>query len=419
MAADHGMAALIYAPDDAQIASLTRPLLAAPLTPDAAVRVALINSRRLQASFESFGVSESRYVQAITLTNPVLDIDFKVANGQSPKWDVSLLQNLIEILNLPTQTKIAKSELEAAKLRTAEAVLDLAMDVRLATIDAQAADGRAALQQQIADAAADAGDFADRLNKAGNLSPLQQDQHRMNAVQTKLDAADAKLDADLARERLTRVMGLDDPSRITLAPMATDEAAAVDTNDLSKRIESNNLKLGAMKQDLLAAGERAGIARDTAWIDQLQVGAAAERDEHWFVGPALNVPIPVFSQGQAQKLMANATARMDLQSYFAERVELQSMLRQNVEALQTAKLRIDAFNQSILPLRQQLFDLTQQHYNGMFADAFGLLQAKQEQLQAEMSAADAWRTYWHASIRLHHLLAGGSIDHASDETLVH
>ncbi|MGN6626280.1 MAG: hypothetical protein ACTHLN_06645, partial [Tepidisphaeraceae bacterium] len=113
LSAERGVPGAVYRPDDAQIAAARAKLLAEPLTPASAVQLALVNSRRLQATFESFGVSQARYINAVTPTNPVLDIDLKLARGESPKWDVSILQSLIELLKLPAERKIAAAELTA------------------------------------------------------------------------------------------------------------------------------------------------------------------------------------------------------------------------------------------------------------------------------------------------------------------
>jgi len=408
LSAERGVPGAVYRPDDAQIAAASAKLLGEPMTPASAVQLALVNSRRLQATFESFGVSQARYINAVTPTNPVLDIDLKLARGESPKWDVSILQSLIELLKLPAERKIAAAELTAAKYRAAEAVLELAKAVRLATIDAQAAEAMQGWRRQIAEAASITGDFANRLNKAGNLSVLLQTVHRAEAAQAELDVSDAALDVTLARERLARVIGLDDPTAIRLAPLADTVAEPV-PEDAAKTIETQNLSLLAMKQQLLAAGERAGIARATAWVDQLDVGATAERDApRWYVGPAFSVSLPVFSQGQAQRLLADATVRMQLQSYLADRVELRSDVRQALAMLERAGQRLQAYQKSILPLRREVFHQTQLYYNAMFNDVFGLMQAKQGELQADLATTLAWRDYWHARTEVEHLLAGGS-----------
>ena len=47
-----------------------KKLLAAPLTADAAVQIALINNRGLQATYAELGIAEADVVQAGRLRNP-------------------------------------------------------------------------------------------------------------------------------------------------------------------------------------------------------------------------------------------------------------------------------------------------------------------------------------------------------------
>ena len=58
-------------PDDADVAHATvRRLLKRPLTADAAVQIALLNNRDLQAAYSSLGISEAALVKASLPPNP-------------------------------------------------------------------------------------------------------------------------------------------------------------------------------------------------------------------------------------------------------------------------------------------------------------------------------------------------------------
>jgi hypothetical protein len=55
-------------------------LLKAPLTADAAVRIALLNNRDLQASYNALGIAEAAMVEASLPPNPVIGIS-SIAGG--------------------------------------------------------------------------------------------------------------------------------------------------------------------------------------------------------------------------------------------------------------------------------------------------------------------------------------------------
>src|SRR5688572_16481533 len=56
--------------DSQQALAAARMLLAAPLTPETAVQVALLNNRGLQATYFDLGIAEADLVQAGRLRNP-------------------------------------------------------------------------------------------------------------------------------------------------------------------------------------------------------------------------------------------------------------------------------------------------------------------------------------------------------------
>src|SRR5436190_20445703 len=57
--------------EDAEVDRKVKDLLAAPLPVEAAVQIALLNNRTLQATYEELGVAQADLVQAGLLKNPV------------------------------------------------------------------------------------------------------------------------------------------------------------------------------------------------------------------------------------------------------------------------------------------------------------------------------------------------------------
>ena len=58
-------------PEDAEVDRKVRELLSTPLSVEAAVQIALLNNRMLQATYEELGVAQAELVQAGLLKNPV------------------------------------------------------------------------------------------------------------------------------------------------------------------------------------------------------------------------------------------------------------------------------------------------------------------------------------------------------------
>jgi cobalt-zinc-cadmium efflux system outer membrane protein len=55
---------------------------------------------------------------------------------------------------------------------------------------------------------------------------------------------------------------------------------------------------------------------------------------------------------------------------------------------------IDHYRRSVLPLREQIVDLTLKNYNYMLVGAFDLLMAKQQEFEAYQKYIETLRDYW-------------------------
>ena len=110
-------------------------LLADSLSADAAVQVALLNSPWLQAIYEDLGVAQAQLVQAGPLSNPVFGGRALWGLGErgAPDLGFNVAFEFLDVLWVPLRKRVARSEYESARLRVAEAVLDLAARTRSAT----------------------------------------------------------------------------------------------------------------------------------------------------------------------------------------------------------------------------------------------------------------------------------------------
>src|SRR3954452_5996654 len=104
---------------DAQAGRAVRGLLSRDeLTADDAVQVALLNNRRLQATYEDLGVAQADLVQAGLLRNPVFSADFKFAEGGGgTKVEMTIAQEFLDVLQVPLRKRVATNQFEATKLR--------------------------------------------------------------------------------------------------------------------------------------------------------------------------------------------------------------------------------------------------------------------------------------------------------------
>lgn len=397
---------------DRQAQSSVDALLAKELTPDSAVQVALLNNADLQATYEDLGVAQADLVRGGLLRNPVFDADVKFAEGGNGHLiELSVVQDFLDVFQIPLRKRTAAAALEAAKLRVTGEAVDLAGRVRAAVYELQAAQQSLELRQTVLAAANASSDLARRMGESGNLTRLEVANERATFEQTKLDAAAAETDVLSRRERLNVLLGLwGMRTQWTVAARLPDvpaDAAALD--DVEKRAVERSLEIQVARAEAQAAASTLGLRRDFALISGLELGAAAEResDGEWSLGPAVSVPIPLFDTGAAGVSAAQAELRRAEKRLRATAVRVRSAARLARDTLIAAHDRAVYYREVVLPLRNEITKQTQLQLNAMAAGPFQLLEAKRREVETAAAMVDAQRDHWLARVRLEQLLTGG------------
>ncbi len=193
--------------------SRVRALLAEPLAADDAVQIALLNNAGLLGGFDALIEAETRVVAARRLPNPGIAIA-RLTRGEEVEWERSLHLDLARLLTMPLRADVESRLYERARRALVLDVLRLAADTRRAWIEAVAT-AQSARYQQDALAAAEAGaDLARRMVETGNWSVLRQTREQRAYADAALTAARAEQQAKRARERLVRLLGLDDDASL-------------------------------------------------------------------------------------------------------------------------------------------------------------------------------------------------------------
>jgi hypothetical protein len=123
--------------DAAAVQARVRLLLAKPLTVDAAVRIALLNNRALQAAYNELGVSEADWIEASLPPAPSFSLVH--LTGAELEIERQITQNILALLTLPRRRAIAQDKFKIAQARAIEATLTTASEARRAFYRAVAA----------------------------------------------------------------------------------------------------------------------------------------------------------------------------------------------------------------------------------------------------------------------------------------
>ncbi len=396
---------------DAEAAKAVDELLAKPLTADAAVQVALLENRLLQAKYAELGVAQAELVQAGLLSNPVFDAALRFpAGGGKPEIDASVVTDFLKILFLPLRVRVARAEVEAAKLAVTGDVLDLAGETRAAYLELQADVQLVEMWQQIVQSTAASYEAAKALRAAGNTRDMDLDRERALHDRSLLQLADAQVAATGARERLNVLMGLwGERTSWTLSPrLPAIPKETVELADLESRAVAASLDLARARREIEATAFGLGVAdASRLFSDAATAGATAEREEgEWSVGPTVSLPIPLFDQGQGRVAEAQARLRGRLAGYYALAVQVRATARASAQAFLSARSKAIFYRDEVLPLATRLVNEAQRQYNAMQIGVFELLQEKERQIHAGRRLIEAQRDYWLTRADLQQLFDG-------------
>ena len=422
-AADRAGARLEWAEVSAPAAELEAEvveLLSRPLDADAAVQVALLHNRRLQAAYAELGRSAAAATRAGLPPNPFVELvaRFRDGIGGTPQLEISIVEELVELFLLPARKRLAAVELERAKLAVAGAVVDLAAETRAAFVRYQAERQLLDLDRHALLAVEAGWEMAGRLREAGNVSELDLLVERDLYEGMRLDVSRRELAVAELRETLNERMGLwgeaagawSAEERLPDLPAADGLPADPEAGALARSLDVAGAVL-----DLEAAARRLGIADVAAVFHEVEAGAEGEREveeradgtaTEWWVGPSVGFRLPVFDSGRARRVGARMEIRREWDRLAALGVELRAAARRSAARVDFAREHALHVRDVLLPVRTAVTEHTQLHYNAMFLGVFRLLDAKRREIGAARQWVEALRDYWLARAELDRLLAG-------------
>lgn len=407
-------------------------LLAEGLTADEAVQIALLNNRRLQATYSDLGIAVAELVDAGLLENPVFTGAYRL-RGDEYTFEGGVAQDFLSILLLPLRRQRARAELAQAQIRVTGEVIDLAGETRRAFYRYQADQQRVELLRSVVLATAASYEMAWRLRAAGNVTQLNLMNERALYEQAKLDLADAERVLLKHRERLNRLLGLWGRGTLWTANQRLPEVAESEPEpeNVEALAVANSLDLAEAFLDLEVVARRVGIRNVRELLPELEVGVDMEREHEteyelkerriggekdyklddetkhiWWVGPEVTMPIPLFNQGQPARAAAWAQVRRQWEEYSALAVEVRSYAREALEQVRYERQRARYYYELMVPLRHRITDQTQLRYNAMFMGIFQLLKAKQQEINAGEQYVEALRDYRVAQAELEQILQG-------------
>ena len=403
---------LVQARSDADLDTIDRrvtELLAQPLNADAAVQIALLNNRGLQAGFQQLGLTEAEVVQSGRLPNPAFVFGRKT-RGDEVELEYFLALNIARLIALPLINEVEARRLQQAQGATVLAMLSLAADTRKAWISAVAADESVRYMRQVHEAAEASAELARRMAMVGNFNTLQRAREQSFQADAALNVARATQAQRAARERLTRLMGLWGtqtqftlPERLPALPDEPADQPDIERTAMAQRLDVQGAKLAAEQ-----TAKNLNLTKTTRFVNLLEFGLSRKTFNE---GPSENgwelaIELPIFDWGDARIAQAEAIYMQSLHHAAETAINARSEVREAYGGYRTAYDIARQYRDQIVPLRAQIAEQNLLRYNGMLIGVFELLADARVQIASVNGSIDALRDFWIAKANLEMAMLG-------------
>ena len=388
-----------------------RELLKQPLTAEAAVEVALLNNRGLQASFGELGVAESDFVRAGRLANPTFTFGH-LKGGGITEIDRSVVFNVLGLLTMPVARQVEQRRFEQVQYQAAFEAVGLAGETRKAFFSAVAAQDLVKYYEQVKDAADASNELARRMVQAGNFNKLAQMRQQAFYADATSQLARARHQAVAERERLVRLLGVSgdqlDFKLISRLPDLPGEPA--EPKDAEQTAMDKRLDVLMAKRSTEATAKSLGLTKATRFINVLDAGYAnkSQTGEQRQNGYEIELELPLFDFGSTRAARAEAVYLQSVNRAAEIAVNARSEVRESYSAYRTAYDLAKHYRDEVVPLKKRISDENLLRYNGMLLGVFELLADSREQVMSVTAYVEALRDYWVAETNLQSALTGRS-----------
>src|SRR6266849_11412 len=406
---------LIRTTDDAERAQeAVRRLLRQTLSVDAAVQIALLNNKGLQASYNELALAEADMVQESLPPNPTFSI-FRIAGNGALEVERQVVGDILALATLPFRSEIARQRFQKAQLRAAEETLRLAADVRRAYYRVVAANELVGLLTDAKSTAESTAQLALKLGETGSLNKLDQAREQVFYAETTADLATLRQDATSSRERLIRLLGLWDgdlgsrlPQKLPALPHRPLSLPRIEVDAVEHRIDLQiaRMELAALAKSLdLTEATRFVTLLDVAGIDR----KTRDPDTPPFRGRGFDVlfQIPIFDGGELRVRQAAETYNQAFNRLTEKAVNVRSEARDAYRVYRSTYDIASHYQREILPLRKIITEEMQLRFSSMQVDVFALLTEARQRIASLRAAIDARRAFWLAQSDLQTAVNGG------------
>jgi cobalt-zinc-cadmium efflux system outer membrane protein len=405
---------MVVSPNEAGSAEATQAvsqLLAKSLTADSAARVAILNNRQLQATFENVGIAQADLIEAGLLENPTLFGSARFpSRGGGSNLETSLTQGFLDLLMMPLRKRMAAEELQRTRMEVTDAAVETAAETKIAFYTLQADLQLLSRLKLITSADQAALDLSQRLHDAGNITDLSLLNEQATYSEARMEVAKANAEIEADREKLNRLMGLwgNDTSWTVADQLPEIPGREISTDQLESLALNQRSDLAASRYELAALATALNTTRTYRYLGVLEVGANIEKetDGTTLTGPEFSVSLPIFNQGQGKIAKLEAQQRQAEKRFEGKAIDIRSEVRESRGRLLANRDAALYYRSNLLPERLKIRNQTLLQYNAMQIGATELLMARKSQADTEREYIQSWRDYWISRSELERAVGG-------------
>ncbi|MDI4236529.1 TolC family protein [Bradyrhizobium sp. Arg237L] len=411
-------AAFVRSSDDAErVEATVRQLLSRTLTADAAVKVALLNNKGLQAAYNELALAEADMVEQSLPPNPTFAVSRISGNGAS-EIERQVVGDILALATLPLRSDIARERFRRAQLKAALETLRLAADVRRAYFRAVASNEMSVLLTDAKSTAESTAQLAKKLGETGSLNKLDQAREQVFYAETTADLAAVRQESASARERLARLMGLWGaeltfriPDKLPPLPRRPQTLPYIEVDAVSHRLD-----LQIARMELVALAKSLDLTTATRFVTLLDL-AGIDRRTRDPEGPPfrergfdVQFQIPVWDGGEVRVRQVSEIYNQAFNRLTEKAVNVRSEARDAYRVYRSTYDIATHYQREVLPLRQIITEEMQLRFSSMQVDVFALLIEVRQRLASLRAAIEAKRGFFLAQADLRNVVnAGGPV----------
>ncbi len=401
---------------DAEVARdrLVTELLQSPLSQQAAVQLAIINSPVLQTLLAERWGDLAQAAQGGRIANPILSLE-RVRFFDELEYGRILAFGLLDLLTLPQRHKIATARMVQTELQMTADIVGLVSQVRMAWVASVGAAESLRYAHQVYESAQASAELAKRMHSVGNFNRLQRARQQAFYADAAAQLLVSQQTASSARENLVRLLGLKEhqihtlklPERLPDLPKSF-----LTPNTVSKALTTQRLDVRMAQSQLEMSGQAQNLTFITSLTDiELGVRSDTVKDTHQGTsntrkGYELSLRLPIFDWGDAQRASMNAATLAAANRLKTVLIGAGSDLRESYSAYRTAYDLSRHYRDEVLPLSKIIAEENLLGYNGMLIGVFELLADHRSQVNTVKSALAARQQFWQADAALQATLLG-------------